>query len=253
MILQRTIPYDVSAARPLPGIAPLAPDDWLCVDEGFAAQMAERERLISEHRAAVIALDESARGAAGELLDMVLAQVLDGAQYAREGDVVIRPDGGRVTIERGDPLATLGRLVQEDFCILDKRGDEHVLLGAVLCFPASWSLDEKFLRPLVGIHIPVESYDSNIARRVQRLFDGVQPERPLWRFNALWYDDASLHQPRREGERRESVDPARAGFLRSEMQTVRRLPQSRAVVFGIHTYVLARCDAEAAMATRRAP
>lgn len=242
MILQNAIPYDVNSPRPLPGMAPLEADDWLRVDEVFADQMAERERLISARRAGVIALDESARTAAEELLDMVLAQVLDTALYAREGSAVIRPDGRRVAIDRGDPMASLGRLVQEDFCILDKRGDEHVLLGAVLCFPASWSLDEKFLRPLVGIHVPVESYDDNIAPRVQRLFDGVQPERPLWRFNALWYDDPALHQPRREGERRERVDPARAGFLRSEMQTIRRLPQSRAVVFGIHTYVLARAD-----------
>ncbi|KAA0920659.1 DUF3445 domain-containing protein [Aquicoccus porphyridii] len=244
MILQHTIPYDVHAPRPLPGIAPLAADDWLRVDDAFAEQMTERERLIADRRAAVIALDESVRAAAEELLDMVLAQVLGTTLYARDGDAVIRPDGRRVEIDRDDPMATLGRLVQEDFCILDKRGDEHVLLGAVLCFPASWSLDEKFRRPLIGIHIPVESYDANIARRVQRLFDGVQPERPLWRFNALWYDDPALHQPRREGERRDRVDPAGAAFLRSEMQTVRRLPQSRAVVFGIHTYVLARADVE---------
>ncbi|KPP84530.1 MAG: Protein of unknown function (DUF3445) [Rhodobacteraceae bacterium HLUCCO07] len=242
MILQRTIPYDVNAPRPLPGIAPLEPRDWLRVDEAFAEQMVERERLISGHRAAVIALDESARSAAEELLDLVLAQVLGTGQYQRVGDAVTPPDGRHVRIDRGDPMATLGRLVQEDFCILDKRGEEHVLLGAVLCFPASWSLDEKFRRPLVGIHIPVESYDDNVARRVQRLFDGVRPERPLWRFNALWYDDPALHQPRREGERRDRVDPAHARYLRSEMQTIRRLPNSRSVVFGIHTYVLARTD-----------
>lgn len=246
MILQATTPYDTRAPKPLPGIAPLDLASWLRVDEAHAGQMAERERLIAGHRGAVIAMDEAARGAALELLDTVLGALAEAPGYARDGDTVIRPDGGRVALDRGDPMATIGRLCQEDFCILEKRGDEHVLVAAVLCFPASWSLDEKFLRPLIGIHVPVASYDENIARRVQRLFDGVQAARPLWRFNALWYDDASLHQPRREGERRARVDPATAGFLRSEMQTIRRLPESGAVVFGIHTYVLARADVERA-------
>ncbi|MDQ2089075.1 heme-dependent oxidative N-demethylase family protein [Marimonas arenosa] len=238
MILQDALPYDPFSPKPLPGIAPLDPADWIRVDEAYAAQMAERERLIGERRAAVIAMDESARAAAEELLDAVLAAVLETPGFAMERGVVKRPDGGAVTIDRGDPLGTVGRLVQEDFCLLDRRGDEHVLVGAVLCFPASWSLEEKFLRPLVGIHSPVASYDDNVARRVQRLFDGVQVGRPLWRFNALWYTDASLHQPRRENDRRRERDSKGDCFLRSELQTVLRLPVSRAVVFGIHTYVL---------------
>ncbi|MEZ5716358.1 MAG: DUF3445 domain-containing protein [Paracoccaceae bacterium] len=237
-ILQRSLPYDVLAPRPLPGIAPLDVADWLWVDDAFAAQMAERERLIGDHRDKVIALDEAARPAADELLETVLEAALRLPGFTRAGDAVTRPDGRQVRIDRGDPLGTAGRLVQEDFCLLEKRGDEHVLVGAVLCFPASWSLEQKFLRPLIAIHIPVDSYDDNIARRVQRLFDGVQPGRPLWRFNALLYSDPGLHQPRREGDRRVKPATGQAGFLRSERQTLRRLPQTGAVVFGIHTFVL---------------
>jgi hypothetical protein len=242
MMLQDRLPYDPLAPRPLPGIAPLDPEEWLRVDEAYAGQMAERERLIASHRAAVIALDDSAREMAEELLDEVVAAVLTKPGFARDGDVVTRPDGGRVTLCRDDPLATAGRLCQEDLCLLDKRGAEHVLVGACLCFPASWSLEEKFMRTLIGIHVPVAPYDADIARRVQRLCDGVQPGRPLWRFNALWYADASLHQPRREDGRRAERHAEEAAFLRSELQTLRRLPKTRAVVFGIHTYVLRKAD-----------
>ena len=245
MILQKSLPYDPFAPRPLPGIAPLDPADWIRVDEAYGAQMAERERLIRERRDVVIALDDSARMAAEELLDNVIVAVLEKPGFSLEAGVVMRPDGGAVKIDRADPLATVGRIVQEDFCLLEKRGDEHVLVGGILCFPSSWMLEEKFLRPLVSIHIPVTPYDENIAKRVQRLFDGVQPGRPLWRFNALWYADAALHQPRRENERRPERGAQTAEFLRSEMQTVRRLPESGTVVFGIHTHVLAREDAEA--------
>ncbi|MDQ2095174.1 heme-dependent oxidative N-demethylase family protein [Rhodalgimonas zhirmunskyi] len=235
MILQTTLPYDIHAPRPLPGIAPLDEADWIRVDEAFGAQMAERERLIAERRDAVIALDPSAAAMARELLDTVLAALDARADFEIAGDVVTRPDGGKVRVVREDPMATIGRLCQEDFCLMDKRGDEHVLVGAVLCFPAGWTLSEKFMRPLTRIHVPVDPYDENIAKRVQRLFDGVRVGRPLWRFNALVYTDPSLHQPRPEGDRREKLGD---DFLRSELQTVRRLPESGAVVFGIHTYVL---------------
>ncbi|MCL6285062.1 DUF3445 domain-containing protein [Ruegeria sp. 2012CJ41-6] len=236
-ILQRTIPYDPLTPRPLPGIAPVRMKDWLLRDEAFAAQMAQRAALLGARRNDVLALHESARPAAEELLDLVLSLAYPGA-----GPQVTRPDGVRVTIDRADPLATLGQLVQEDLCILLKQGDEHVLTGAVLCFPASWMLAEKYLRPLVAIHEPVAPYDGSIAKRVQRLFDGVQPERPLWRFNALWYVDPALHQPRSMHDRRDAPAAKTADYLRSERQCILRLPQTRAVIFSIHTYVLARAD-----------
>lgn len=243
-ILQRALPFDTTAAR-LPGTAPLDPAEWLLVDDAFAAQMALRDRLIAARRDAVIRLDPAARPAAEELLDMVLTHLDGRPGYRRQGDRVRRPDGVSVPLDRGDPMATLGRLAQEDFCLMEKRGTEHVLTSAVLCFPASWTLSEKFLRPLVRIHAPVEEYDATLARRVQRLFDGVQPGRPLWRHNLLPYDDPALFQPRRESDAR-PVASAGAGYLRAERQCVVRLPATRAVAFTIHTCVLARSASEEA-------
>ncbi|SEF99592.1 heme-dependent oxidative N-demethylase family protein [Jhaorihella thermophila] len=237
-ILQKTIPYDAFAPRRLPGIAPLDSSDWLIRDEAFAGQMALRDELVATRRDAVIALDAAAEPAAQELLDTALTHA-----YAGAAERVTRPDGATVPIDRADPMGTLARLVQEDLCILEKRGGEHMLTAAALCFPASWSLAEKFRRPLTTIHDPVADYDPNIAARVQRLFDGIQPGRPLWRFNALWYDDPALHQPRGERDGRDPVDSATAPFFRSERQCLMRLPQTRAVVFSIHTYVLTRADA----------
>ena len=81
-----------------------------------------------------------------------------------------------------------------------------------------------------------------MARRVQRLFDGVREGRPLWRFNALWYDDPTLFQPRPENAPRAAIDRSKAPYFRSERQSLVRLPQTGAVVFSIHTYVVARRD-----------
>ena len=238
-ILQKTLPYDPFAPRPLPGIGPLDIGDWLIRDEAFGGQMCERARLLATCRDRVLAMDETARPAARELLDLVL-----GLAYPGADKVAVRPDGVRVRVDRDDPLGTLGHLVQEDFCILQKPGDEHVLTGAVLCFPASWTLSEKFMAPLIGIHTPVDSYDAGMATRVQRLFDGVRAGHPLWRFNALWYDDPALFQPRGGDDQRAPVAADRAGYLRSERQCILRLPQTGAVVFSIHTYVLPRAALE---------
>lgn len=129
--------------------------------------------------------------------------------------------------------------MQEDFCLLSKSGDEHVLDAAVLCFPASWRLAEKIGRPLSAVHDPVAEYDAGLARRVQRLFDGVQAGRPLWRFNVLYYDDPALFQPRSAQMPRPLSHARTAPFIRSERQCILRLPRTRAVVFSIHTYVIA--------------
>lgn len=238
MILQTSLPYDVFSPRPLPGVRPLGDDPWLLVDDAYGAQMAERARLLDTRRAAVLDLPQVGRAAADELLDLVLDALPAG--FERGGDSVMRPDGVHLTLERDDPLGTLGQLVQEDLCLLERIGGQHVLTGAVLCFPASWRLAEKILRPLDAIHGPVHSYDAHMARRVQRLFDGLQVGRPVWRFNALWYEDPALHQPRAETEPRPLSDPGTAPYLRSERQCLLRLPRTRAVVFSIHTFVVAR-------------
>ena len=237
-IVQNTLPYDISKPRPLPGIAPLDPADWLIVDEAYAAQMVERQRLLETDRDAVVVMDPAAAPAVAELFDKVLEFLRAQDDYRVADDHVIRPDDVRVAIDRDDPLGTLGLLVQEDFCVMEKRGDEHVLTAAVLCFPSYWMLREKFLRPLIGIHVPVDVYDDDVAKRVQRLFDGIRQERPLWRFNLLWYHTDKLHNPRSESEPSPRRVPEEADYLRSERQVLTRLPETRAVVFSIHTYMI---------------
>ncbi|OSQ50796.1 heme-dependent oxidative N-demethylase family protein [Marivita geojedonensis] len=240
MILQRSLPYDVSAPRMLPGVSPLGDAPWFLVDDAYGAQMAERLRLMSEHRADVIATAQPDPETLDRMMDAVLAHLPPG--FDLSGATVTCPDGRRVGIDRKDPFGTLGQILQDDVCLLEKRGDEHVLTGAVLCFPASWRLSEKIGHPLTHIHVPVKSYTDDIARRVQRLFDGVRPGRPIWRFNALWYEDPKLHQPRSETSPRPVTEAGQTPYLRSERQVIWRLPDSDAVLFTIHTFVLARKD-----------
>jgi hypothetical protein len=242
-ILQTTVPVEMARTRALPGVAPCGPRDWLRVDDAYGAQMTRRMALIKDHRNAVVWLEDAALPAAIELLEATL-ELLPDLGFDVEDDVVTCPDGRKVCVTRTDPLGSLGAVVQEDFCLLEKRGEEHVLTGAVLCFPASWLLAEKVGRPLSAIHEPVDEYDTGVAARVQRLFDGVQVGRPLWRLHQLLYAEPDLHQPRSVTTPRSIEDgPKGAAFYRSERQCIMRLPVTQTVVFTIHTYVLDACNA----------
>jgi len=170
-----------------------------------------------------------------EACALVLAQLDGRAGFVRRGAVMRCPDGREVDLEAA-PLVVMGRLVQEDFCLLHKpQGcSEHVLSAAVLCFPASWTLAEKIGRPLGRIHAPVEGYAGAMQTRVQRLLDGVQIGRPLWRSNLI-SSGATLFMPKREADK--PAPQEGSSYLRAERQTLLRLPQSGAVLFSIRTYV----------------
>ncbi|MCX7287617.1 MAG: DUF3445 domain-containing protein [Rhodobacterales bacterium] len=239
-ILQDRLPHLAwmdPRTRRLPGILPVEGRDWLRQDEAYAPQMALRDRLIAGQAEVVHALLPEGRPAAAELYAAILGWLGSAPGFTCGANTIRRPDGVEVPLDPDQPLLTLGRLIQEDLCLMETQGEEYRLTGGILCFPASWTLQQKIGRPLTGIHDGVPIYDDDIARRVARLFDAIRPEQPLWRMNYLTYDDFVLHQPRREGEKRPR--PVAHGYIRSERQCLMRLPATGAVVFTIHTYVAA--------------
>ncbi|SDZ13721.1 Protein of unknown function [Jannaschia faecimaris] len=234
-ILQATLPYtpwDDPALSRMPGMRPVK-GAWPVVDDAYAAQMAERARLMREYRAAIWAEVPGAEEALAELLATVLAGLPQA--FCRDGDSVTCPDG-RVVSVSGHPFEVINQMLQEDVMLLDRpsTATEHVLIAGLLCFPAYWTLAEKIGRPLTRIHEPVPGYDGDVALRVQRLFDRVPAGRAMWRANILPHTEAILHRPRPTA--RHGTTTAR--YIRSERQTVLRLPQTGAVMFAVHTYLV---------------
>ena len=233
-------PWADARTRRLPGILPLDMADWLRVDEAYAGQMGLREDLISTRPGDVIGQTVQAAEAVAELYDFILAHLPDG--FSRDGGRITRPDGVTITLDPTQPLATLGRLVQQDLCLMQEgEGGEHLLTAAVLCFPAGWRLAEKLGRPMMRIHQPVAIYTEDVGRRVQRLLDAVRSETPLWRANAH-LSRAPLFNPLSEEAPKDTSNQGDMPYVRSERQCLLRLPQSRAVVFSIHTYLVRRED-----------
>jgi len=236
VILQDAMPAGQAerAAARLPSMRPVE-GAWLWIDEAYGAQVAQRRRLIEARETDVYRQLPDGMAASQAFLRDVL-EVLPHGYVCRDADVVC-PDGAVEPLDWSAPLRTAGRILQQDVCILEKQGAEHVLTGACLCFPASWTLAEKIGQPLGRIHRPVSDYDASIAARVQRMFDGVQRGRPMWRANHLHYSDPALYQPRPEDDQR-PVGSRNDRYVRSERQTALRLAVDGAVAFVIHTVVV---------------
>jgi dimethylamine monooxygenase subunit A len=154
--------------------------------------------------------------------------------------VVDRPSPARATVPpaAGAPwtaLETAAMSVAEDLCLLVEREVGWRLDSGVVCFPSLWRLADKIGRPLAEVHGPVPAYAAELADRVDRLVARLQPDRPVWRRNWFVHHDPALHQP----APRPAPDPMPAPpvglWLRSERQTLRRLPDTGAVLFTIRT------------------
>jgi hypothetical protein len=234
-----------------PGIAPLAPDAWLHADETYAAQMALRDALAAERAQDVIACLPEGEAAAAELRDLLRDDLIARHGAREAGGALIRADGGSVALA-GPAMTAICRMAQEDFLILHRAPEEgeHRLIAGALCFPSNWVLREKLGKALMRIHLPVDEYGPPLGARVQRLHDGVAAGRPLWRANWNFSLSPDLYTPTPEAQkrdrRRSRAAPRewRDAWVRVERQTLVRLPQSGAVVFGVRTLIapLSGCD-----------
>lgn len=217
-----------------PGLMPLDSADWLVCDPDYAAQMAARDALLAAPDAEVVAALPEAAAAVEEFRALLMAWLAARPEWRMERDACRRPDGARVALD-ADALTLAGRLCQEDFLLMAPGEPEYRLVAGVLCFPSRWSLGEKLGRPLSAIHAPVPLYDATMARRVNRVFAALAPERPLMRINWLAAPTDRLRLAQREGEKAAHGPLTGAFWLRTERQTLRRLPESRAVAFAIKT------------------
>ena len=237
-ILHDKIPEDLVRDPVLPGVRPLSDGRWIRVDEAYAEQMKYRRELVATRRDEVLFEGgPEASDAVEECLQEAL-KLMPAMGFSYTQRHIFCPDQAEIDHEADSPLATLAKTVQEDICILDKQGDEHVLIAAALCFPASWTLAEKAGRSLSRIHAPVGEYTGDMTLRVQRMFDAVHDSRPLWRNNMLGYASPELFTPRSECETQRNDLPLDvAPYIRAERQCILRLPQTRAIVFSIHSYM----------------
>ncbi len=205
---------------------------WQClqVDEHRTHELALRNRLIDEQPSIVCRSVPGTERAAEEVRGLV-----DTFLSANKLPATQRVEGE-------DPLVAAGREVQEDLVIMAQHTDGGWYLdAAVLCFPSLWSLQQKIGRHIADVHGVVPHYDTDLSDRVDRFFDRLAIGRVVWRRNLSIKPYSLLCLPFAKSEILPvGQPPAPDGspfWLRTEYQTLQRLPGTGAVLFTIKTQI----------------
>ena len=202
------------------GTRALDESGWLLVDEHRDEQLAAKRRLVDEQP------------------DVVVASTAGDPAADEEAAALVATAAGATLDADRPPLVAAALAVQEDLCVLTRDdGDEGRwrLTSGVVCFPSMWRLPDKIGLPLADVHGPVPAYAEELAARVDRFVDRLRPERPVWRRNWLIHASDELHLPAPPPPPREPPAVPNGLWLRSERQTLRRLPRTGAVLFTIRT------------------
>jgi hypothetical protein len=237
---------------------------WFELDACYVDEMAERRRLLAERHDDVFAALAASDAARSETLHELVGNLTRYAPqwFGCDGGILhnrLTDESWNLAAPPCDPLELAGRLVQEDLCIIQHGETGPIFTAAILCFPSRWRLHEKLGKPLAAVHGPVPLYADRLAAPVDRFMAKVRPGHIASRLNWSVLDDPAMYQP--TGKWRERRDTAitqdNAGdrlYLRVERQTLRRLPQSGAILFGIrvHSYPLGRAITTPAAASRLA-
>lgn len=219
-------------------------DEWFILDDAFDQEVALRRRLLAEQRDVVFGCADTADEAAQEVLELVVDW--------------LRQRGVATPMFDDHPLAVAGALLPDDLCLMIPRDGDWWFDGASLCFPSIWRLSDKFGRRTTDVHSTVAHYRDVLSDKVDRYFNGMPVDRVVRRRNLSVKPWPLLHVPTtKPGQPVGQLLPAANGapfWLRTERQTLRRLPRTGAILFSIKVQIapagvlLARRDIAAQLA-----
>lgn len=226
------------------GLKVLDPADWIEIDNRHADEVAEKTRLLAEDRDAVFLALPGSEDAQADLIETLSAHLLDrfSDRFSRSsGGIEVAATGETVRPDADAPLTAAAHLVQEDFLLLQPSPEGHRLIAGLLGFPTRWRLADKMGKPLDGIHAPVPGYAERLSRQMNRLFDGLTPDRLLWRLNFSLLNSPELFQPagHNDPETGRGLTAATIGeklWFRVERQTLRLLPKTETTVFTVRIH-----------------
>jgi hypothetical protein len=236
------------------GLQAIRPSEWLMLDPGYQSVMREkRAQLARLPDRFYKTLPESAP-AQKELRSMVVSHLLgDHGKYFTLDNAILASkvsgDTWNLHDESEDPLWQLSDFVQEDFMLLQEIDGQTLITAASNAYSSSGRLVASVGRGIRWAHEPVPTLTATHGSRIDRILQSVHDDAPCARFNWQLTPLGSLffsHDPHAANQAALKAvgvqlarDPTLAPsllFMRVERQTLRRLPETRAVAFSIHTY-----------------
>lgn len=225
-------PGQKPSSGPQLGLRPIEAADWLIDSPERERRLAGKARLMAHSPALVFQALPGSEAAQTEALEMI------------SGHLGIRSPA----TESSAALDAAARLVEEDLCVLEMIDGSYRLTAASVASPSYWRLADKIGKELLDIHDPVPALRERIGTRIREFFHKLPAGRIFMRGN--WF----IHASKTLFRLPEDLCPPAASepfaverlYLRCERQTLRRLPNSGAVLFTIRVYV----DPLAALAQR---
>jgi len=234
MTLPIYTPYDGSARPFTIGLMPLDLARWIEPDGDWGRYVGEKRRLLEAHRDEIFMAEDETEKAQQEVFDLLHAHLVE----RHPGIAADIADGADHDLA---PLVRAGLLVQDDLVIMRRKEDGWHLVAGFVAFPSSWSLQEKFGRPMQAIHADVPGFGEGTrnAALITRIFDNLQVSQPVERLNWSVNITDDLFLPVSKHRRPPSAEPFTLAdrFARVERQTLRKLPRSGDILFTIRIYV----------------
>jgi hypothetical protein len=233
MTLPTYTPYDGSAKPFTIGLMPLDPARWIEPDADWGRYVDEKRKLIDHDRSEVFVAEAGTEDAQQETLDLLSAHLTE--RHPQLCPATPEPEEGL------PPLIRAGLLIQDDLVIMRHKPDGWHLVSGFVAFPSSWSLQEKFSRPMQAIHADVPGFGEGTrnASLITRIFDNLQVAQPVERMNWSINRTDELFLPLSKHRLMPQAEPFTLAerFARVERQTLRRLPVSGDILFTIRIYV----------------
>lgn len=166
--------------------------------------------------------------------------------YAQMGDQFTHlPSGILLDIPEENSLDSLFETslwVADDLLLMQELEGEYCLTAASLCSPSSWRLQDKLGKPMARIHDPIPDIHKQLTPKIDQFFSSMASGQVVERFNWSLQEAQELAQfPQPITAPLHADTPL---FYRMERQSLRRLPESQAIVFGIRVYVFEMASLE---------
>ncbi|KIW28565.1 uncharacterized protein PV07_08219 [Cladophialophora immunda] len=256
------------------GMQTIPISELISIDRTYLDNINERIRVIQKNEDSVIGCEPGAEAAVRELYVWLVDNYLP-----QRFPTIFRIEGGEevgrhilstsssegsclknlVTLQSyslqppSSPLAALeviGSLVDEDMLLMlpSPDNDGYTLQAFVNCFANGPNTRRRLNMKLRDIHGAVPGFQSHLEQKLDRWIDLLKIGKVVRRANWVVVDDGRMFVPEGHHPYKDEQSPVdiQKTFVRSESQTLYRLPRSKAVVFTIKTYLYPLTDIKAA-------
>ncbi len=247
-------PYLWATAEFQVGLQRISSRDWLLVDGDYEDFMCAKRRHLSPSSELFYRTMPGSLAAQRELRRMVVAHLLaeHATQFSVSGGTLTCAAGSRswdLNDESIEPLQQLSDVVQEDFMLLQEIDGRPTITAAANAYSSSGRLVAAVGRDMRWAHEPVPDLTALHGSRIDRILVSVHEDALCARFNwqltplsSIFFppdphaaNKAALRSVSAQLSKDPSLTPSLL-HLRVERQTLRRLHETRAVAFSIHTY-----------------